>query len=103
MDKSPLVTDAPLSARELARYRLQLADGIDEGYAAVYREGTPPELSTVYALRVGDNEPLDAIGNRRISPNYMNARFVSGRIVAVVSGRGACFEAVADYLKSLTQ
>jgi len=37
MDRPTLVPDAPLTPRDAARFRLQLADGVDEAYAAVYR------------------------------------------------------------------
>lgn len=105
MDEPSLpLTDAPLfSPRELARYHLILADGIDEGYAAIYREGTSSEPVTVYGVRVAASERPDAVGNRRPPPDGKSTRVVIGQIVAVVSGRGMCFQAIADYVKSLTQ
>jgi hypothetical protein len=102
-EPSPLPDGPPLTAGELARFRLKLADGIDEGYAGIYREGTPPELVTVYALQIGGSQSVDAVGKRRIQPDTKSIRLVIGRIVAVISGRGACFEPIADYVKSLTQ
>lgn len=51
MDRPILVPDAPLTRRDAARFRLQLADGVDEAYAAVYRQPAPP-LVIVYAQRL---------------------------------------------------
>jgi hypothetical protein len=44
MDRPTLVPDAPLTPRDAARFRLQLADGVDEAYAAVY--GKPRRRSS---------------------------------------------------------
>jgi hypothetical protein len=91
----------PLSEGELVRFRVRLADGIDEGYAAIYREGTPAHLVIVYALRVANNGRVDAVGTRRTSPDVKSVRVLVGQIVAVVSGNAACFDAVVNYVRSL--
>src|SRR4051812_4501822 len=77
LDRPTLVSDAPLTARDAARFRLQLADGVDEAYAAVYRQAAPP-LVIVYAKRLaGATAP-----------------------VVVVSGdAGECAQAVRAHLK----
>lgn len=89
MDEPSLLPDAPpLSARELARFHLKLADGVDEGYAAIYREGASPQLVTVYAVKIVTSERPNSFGNRRTPPDGQSARVVVGQIVALVSGRG---------------
>src|SRR5947207_12255910 len=51
VDAPPPVTDGPpLSAPEATRFRLRLADGVEEAYAAVYKQDGPPAI-VVYGLR----------------------------------------------------
>ena len=92
-----------LTARDLARFRAQLADGIDEAYAAVYQEPDSSEYVAVYGLRFADT--LAATEFWSTAAAAKNARITaltSGPIVAIATGtRGACFDAVAAHLKSL--
>jgi hypothetical protein len=95
MDGPPSVPDGPPpAAREISRYRSQLANGVEEGYAAIY---TPSVV--VYALRFAATE-------RPFYPprTASNHRFEIGPFYTVVSGDGGqCSQAVEAYLKSLSR
>jgi hypothetical protein len=96
MGEVPVVTDAPLTRRDASSYKLLLAEGIEEGYAAVY---TPSEgeRTLVRALRFSGRPP------ERSSKPLDTTRLEIGRIVVLVSGdRGECFRSVEAYLKSLS-
>jgi hypothetical protein len=100
MDGLPPGPDAPpLDRNAASRYRLQLADGVEEAYAAVYRMQSDPQLVVVLALRFAATEkPFYPLSNRRTSEH----RVVIGQLHAVVSGDGGeCSQAVERYLKSL--
>lgn len=90
----------PLSASDLARFRLHLADDVDEGYVAVYTQ-TGPTLVIVYAstLTAADRATI----RDDLSPtNPRLLRIVVGPFLAAVSGDGGeCFQAVGTYVKSL--
>jgi hypothetical protein len=101
---TPLMPDPPsLTARDAARFRLQLAEGIDEAYAAIYRDTASPALIVVYALRFPNARDADEFwSGARAARNPDIAALVSGAIVAAVSGpSGACRDAVAAHLQSL--
>ena len=93
-----LVPDGPPpTAREISGYRLRLADGVEEAYAAIYLMQSEPTLIVVYASRFADTK-------RPFYPpsTASNHRFEIGPIDAVVSGDGGqCSQAVEAYLKSL--
>lgn len=98
-----LIPDVPaLTARDAARFRIQLADGIDEAYAAIYRHAEF-ELIVVYGLRfVTPDAAGEFWSGARAARNPDVAAVVSGAIVAAVSGpRGACRDAVAAHVLSL--
>jgi hypothetical protein len=87
----------PLDRRDLARYRLALADGLEEGYAAVYAYGDPPTFTAVYAVRfeeaAGWPQPEQDVNVLRVS---------IGQIEVVVHGQGdPCHEAVSAYVQSI--
>jgi hypothetical protein len=94
----------PLTARELSSYRLRLADGVEEAYAAIYLQ-SEPELIVVYASRfAGPERPDDRPSDTRASRNPRVIRMTIGPIVAVVQGDGGqCFQAVEAYLKTLAR
>jgi hypothetical protein len=100
---TPLIPDAPLSTGDAARFRLRLAEGIDEAYAAIYRDTAAPALIVVYGLRFPSARNADEFWSAaRATKNPDLAAVVSGAIVAVVSGpSGACRDAVAAHLASL--
>jgi hypothetical protein len=93
----------PLTARELARFRSQLADGVEEAYAASYTQGES-QVAVVYAARFSSTErPDDRQSGRRASTDPRVVRVEIGPIIALVSGDGGqCFQAVGAYLKSLS-
>ena len=99
-----LIPDAPaLTARDAARFRIQLADGIDEAYAAIYRHAEF-DLIVVYGLRFPTPGAAAEFwfGARAAKNPAVAAAVVSGEIVAAVSGpSGACRDAVAAHVLSL--
>ena len=94
----------PLTAREFSRYRLQLADGVKEAYAAIYKQ-SEPEPILVYALRFpGTERPVDRSGDTQPSKNPRVIQVALGPIMTVVHGDGGqCFQAVGAYLQSLAR
>jgi len=99
-----LIPDAPaLTARDAARFRIHLADGIDEAYAAIYRQPDSHEMVVVYGLRFPDARgAAEFWSTARSARNPRGTALVSGPIVAAVSGPGgACYDAVAAYVDSL--
>jgi hypothetical protein len=93
----------PPDAKELSRYLLLLADGVEEAYGAVYMQ-SDADLITVRAMRLAPDarRPAPAYsGDTRVSRNSGMIRVAIGPIVAIVTGDGACFQAVGAYLKSL--
>ena len=101
---APLLPDASaLTARGAARFRIQLADGIDEAYAAIYRQADAHEAVAVYGLRFPDARAAAEFWSAaRAAKDPRVTALVSGPIVAAVSGpSGACLNAVAAYLNSL--
>jgi hypothetical protein len=108
VDGPVIVPDGPpLSARQSARYRSHLAEGVEAAYAAVYGQGGSPtsdphEPIVVYGLRFADARSAvdnrnDAGTNRRIT------RVASGSLVAAVHGAGPCSDAVRAHVTSLAK
>lgn len=100
----PLTPDGPpLTERERARFRLRLAEGIEEGYAAVYRESESNRLVVVYGLRFASPEDAARFwSTARVSRNPRTVGAAIGSIVVVASGEdGHCLQAIGTYLKSL--
>jgi hypothetical protein len=98
-----LISDAPvLTARDAARFRIQLADGIDEAYAAIYRHAEF-DLIVVYGLRFPTPDAAAEFwSGARAAKNPEVATVLSGAIVAAVSGpSGPCRDAVAAHVQSL--
>jgi hypothetical protein len=98
----------PLDAKELSRYLGLLADGVEEAYGAVYMQSdamqSDADLITVRAMRLASGEKPSArahFGDTRVSRDFGMIRVAIGPIVAIVTGDGACFQAVGAYLKSL--
>jgi hypothetical protein len=107
MDGPVLAPDGPpLSARQLSEYRLQLADGVEEAYAAVYRQSEPgSELAIVYGSKFSSAErAVERSSVKRATENPRVVRLPIGAIVVVLHGDGGqCFQAIGAYLKSLAQ
>lgn len=95
----------PPGPKELSRYIGQLANGLEEAYAAVYVQ--PEGVSVVVrAVRLtpAEQRAFNArLGDRRVSTSPARVRVEMGRIVAVViSDGGPCFQAVSAYLQALS-
>jgi hypothetical protein len=98
---SPFVPDGPpLSRTELTRFHLQLAEDVEEAYAAVYTD-TDAHLVTVHGVRFVDT-PVPEPPRGKLDPSR-GVRMVRGRtVVAVLGDGGACFKAVAAYVGEIT-
>ena len=99
VDPPPLTPDPPaLDSRGEAAFRLRLADGVEEAYAAVYGS-EEPFLVVVLATRFG-NDANDLTPSTARNPSV--ARFVSGRTLIGISGeQSRCFGAVVDYVNEI--
>jgi hypothetical protein len=91
----------PPTAAEAARFRLKLAEGVDEAYAAIYTQ-TDSNIVIAYALRFAQD--ANRISIARASDNPKIVRVASGPIAAVVTGDGGeYFQAVGNHVKSLVR
>ncbi|HEX5110808.1 MAG TPA: hypothetical protein VFV95_20295 [Vicinamibacterales bacterium] len=97
MGLAPTVPDLPRSAAEAARYHLELAEGIEEGYAAVYTStGSAPVV--VYALRPNG-------GPASLEPARSNARDrieIGGLVARVVGNGDSCQRSIEAHLRART-
>jgi hypothetical protein len=103
IDGPIVATDPPsLTVKGLGAFRLRLADGVAEAYAAVYTQGDARSVE-VYALKFAGATPAaDSAGGDRMARNPGIIRVTMGSIVAVANGDGgSCFQAVSAHLKSL--
>jgi hypothetical protein len=88
----------PMSARERHSFQMQLADSVEEGYAALYSAGDSGFV-TVMGIRLTD-PPLPMPPSRpRANEPW---RFASGRTIVTVEGEGSpCFAGVVAYVGAL--
>jgi hypothetical protein len=103
VDVPPPVPDGPpLTPADAARFHLQLADGVEEAYAAVYDQSAAQAI-VVYGLRFASATSRDQLlRDRRIRENPRVLRVAFGSILAVVHGDGeSCAQAIGAYLQSL--
>ena len=101
---SPLLPDPPaVSGRDVARFRLRLAEGIEEAYAATYEQSDAVGIVVVYGLRFPDARAASEFwSGARAAKNGGITAVISDAIIAVVSGPGgACRDAVAAHVLSL--
>jgi hypothetical protein len=98
IDGPPLTPDAPpLTRAELARFRMVLADGVDEGYAAFYRP-SQGDVIGVYGLKFKEAETNRHPPSRSRSQNLISI----GLVTAFVAGNDSpCFRAVSAHVQSL--
>jgi hypothetical protein len=101
-DPSPPLPDALRSMREARRYSLLLAEGVEEGYAAIYSQSGSSRLLVVYALRLAEGEsPLHRWSAARAEDPGV-VRIENGSVLVVASGDPSpCFDAIRDYLNAL--
>jgi hypothetical protein len=96
--EAPRLPDGPpLSRAKLLRFRLQLADDVEQAYAAIYADAGP-YLITVHAVTFNEAAEPDALRTRGTPRGRL---FIPDRTIAVVSGVGASFEAVATYVREV--
>jgi hypothetical protein len=96
----------PPTRRELSQYRLQLAEGVEEAYAAVYRQSDPGlGLILVYGSKLSDaRAALERSGLEGATANPKILRLTIGSAVVVLHGDGgACARAIGAYLQSLAR
>ena len=102
--EGPIVVPDPpaLTVKGLGAFRLQLAEGVEEAYAAVYRQADS-KLIVVFGMKfTGDEQDVDPERDVRTSRNPRIIRVTIGSIVAMVNGDGGpCFQAVGELVKSL--
>ena len=98
----PMPDGPPLTPADAARFHLQLADGVEEAYAAVYDQSAAQGI-VVYGLRFASATSANALlRDRRIRENPNVTRMAMGSILAVVHGDGGpCAQAIGTYLQSL--
>ena len=105
VDVPPPVPDGPpQTPADAARFHLQLADGVEEAYAAVYDQSAAQGI-VVYGLRFASATSSDQLlRDRRIRENPRVLRVAFGSILAVVHGDGeSCARAIGAYLASLAK
>jgi hypothetical protein len=105
LEGATAVPDAPPpTSREFARMRLQLAEGVEEGYVAIYQQSGGSQLTVVQAVRFASDDLAQRSGPIRRTPNPRRVWLSAGRIRGVVTGDGgACFQAVSAFVSSLSQ
>jgi hypothetical protein len=74
-----------------------LAEDVNEAYVAIYAD-TGPNLVVVHAAAFNDTtNPADL----RAAATSRGGVFIPDRTIAMVSGVGPCFEAVAGHVRAL--
>jgi len=88
----------PLDAAQLARYRLQLADGVKQAYAAVYVSADANVLVTVLGLEfLTDQDAQQFVASAKPTGELVTL----SRAVATAQGSGSCRDVVAAHVRSL--
>jgi hypothetical protein len=91
----------PLSPKEATRYHLRLADGIDRGYAAIYREHDSSSLAVVYGFEFPSADAALSFATRARAASHA---VVNGRVASFASGAGSeCFQKIREYLNGLAR
>jgi hypothetical protein len=102
---APVVPDGPpMTSRQAARFRLLLAEGIEEAYAAVYVQSELDPLVVVYGLRFAQEQ--EATNFWRATRPTIDPRFVGiakDQLVILVTGDGGyCFQKVAAHVRTIS-
>ena len=90
----------PLSGAAARTYFLKFSEGIDEGFVALYYTEADASLVTVYGLRFANP---DAARRPTTQTRPKTAWVRLGSTVAIVAGKGACFDAIETYVHSLAK
>jgi len=100
MGDMPRLQDAPLSTRQATIFRLKLATGVTEAYAAHYRVANGA-LVRVYA--VAFERPEQERARQDLFTRLADGvRLAIGSSNVVVRGKGsACYDAVVDHIRSI--
>jgi hypothetical protein len=97
---APAVPDGPpLSPKDANRYLLKLADGVEEGYAAVYTV-KDSDVVIVFALRFDVPPPL-ASRTRAARAGTIVRIEQEGLVVTADGPPGACASAIEQHLRSV--
>ena len=99
MGPMPLVPDGPLTSRDHTAYRLALANGVTEGYAALYREADG-HGAEVLAVTLERPENTRSAGRWQTRPLEAD-EFAVGRSKIVVRGKGTCYDAVVQHIRAI--
>jgi len=99
MGPMPLVTDGPLTSGDHTAYRLALANGVTEGYAALYREADG-HGAEVLAVTLERPENTRSAGRWQTRPLEAD-EFAVGRSKIVVRGKGTCYDAVVQHIRAI--
>src|SRR3954470_11697758 len=86
----------PLTRGEAARFRLMRAEGVEEGYAAVYLQADT-DVIAVYALTLANGETIERPprGTVHVDLGFTNA-YLSGN-------DGPCFQAILAHVQSFAR
>jgi hypothetical protein len=101
----PVVPDAPpMTSREAARFRILLAEGIEEAYAAVYVQSELDPLVVVYGLRFKKKqEAIDFWRATRPTIDPRSVGIAMDQLVILVTGDGGyCFQKVAAHVRTIS-
>ena len=91
----------PLTPAQARRYFLQLADGIEQAYVAIYREQEVSDLTTGYGLQFPTTDAALAFAR---NGRAASKAIVNGRIAAFSGGPGSdCFKAIREYVNGLSR
>lgn len=108
VDAPTMVPDGPpLTTREYARFRIRLAEDIEEGYVGSYVQDVPltgfRARAQVYGLRYAQAAKAERAG-RQWTNNPRASRAVIGPVLVIVHGDGGeCFQAVAAHVQRLAR
>ena len=92
----------PLRGAQAAQFRLKLADGIRQAYAASYQRGETGGLTVVYGLDFEQAGAASALWQAITSRHPETVGMAAANVVAVVSGqRDECGEAIAAHLRTI--
>jgi hypothetical protein len=103
LDPPRMPDGPPLGARDAARFHLQLADGIEQGYVAIYGERDASVLITVYGFEFRTPEAAARFAGHVRAATDSNS-VVSGRIAAFAFGPATgCSKAIGAFVGGLSR